>query len=59
LAATIPLGEGSLNSPWLLMVAMGSCLAMVFTRIDSVWVLLGTAGACFLVEATSLLMNHP
>jgi chromate transporter len=26
LAATIPLGESSLNSPWLLMVAMSSCL---------------------------------
>jgi hypothetical protein len=35
------------------------CLAMVFKRIDSVWVLLSTAGACLLVEAASLLMNHP
>lgn len=26
LTATIPLGESSLNSPWLLMVAMSSCL---------------------------------
>jgi chromate transporter len=57
-AATIPLGEGSLNSPWLLMVAVGSCLVMVFTRIDSIWVLLGAAGVCLLVQVASLLMNR-
>jgi chromate transporter len=58
-SATIPLGESSLNSPWLLMVAMGSCLVMVFTRIDGVWVLLGAAGVCLLVEAVSSLMSRP
>jgi chromate transporter len=55
-SAIIPLGAVSLNSPWLLMVAVSSCLLMIFTRIDSVLVLLGAAGLCLLVEGASLLM---
>jgi chromate transporter len=58
-SATIPLGEGFFNSPWLLMVAVSSCLVMVFTRIDSVVVLLGAGGVCLLVESASLLMSQP
>jgi chromate transporter len=58
-SATIPLGEGFLDSPWLLMVAIGSFLIMIFTRLDSMGVLLGAAGVCLLMEAVSLLMGRP
>jgi chromate transporter len=45
IAATVPLGREAISSAWLLAIAGGSCALLVFTRLDSMWIMLGAAFA--------------
>lgn len=44
-AATIPLGRDALTSPQAAVFAVASFLLLAFTRLDTVWVILGSAAA--------------
>ncbi len=43
LAATLPLARGALTDGFLLAIAAASGILFAFTRVDSVWVILGSA----------------
>ena len=56
LAASIPLATEALSNELLILIAASSCLALVTTRIKSIWVIVTAAGVSSLAEAiTSVL----
>jgi len=48
LSATLPLGADALHSPLTWALAAGSLAALVFTKVNTIWVMLGAAGVSFL-----------
>jgi chromate transporter len=51
LATALPLAREALSGVLLALMAIGSVLILIFTRLDSVWVILGSAVVCLIVDA--------
>jgi len=51
LATALPLAREALSGVLLALIALGSVLILIFTRLDSVWVILGSAVVCLVVDA--------
>ncbi len=51
LATALPLAREALSGVLLLLIALGSGLFLVFTRLDSIWVILGSAIVCLVADA--------
>ena len=51
LATDLPLGREALSGVLLSLIALGSGLLLVFTRLDSIWVILGSAIVCLMADA--------
>ncbi len=49
LSATLPLAVDALHSPVSYALAAASCGVLLFTRVDTVWVMLGAAGISLLL----------
>jgi len=43
--AMMPLAKDSLTGPWPVAIAVGSFLVLVFARIETIWVIVGSAAA--------------
>src|SRR5262245_51979677 len=51
LVTALPLAREALSGVLLALIALGSVLILIFTRLDSVWVILGSAVVCLAVDA--------
>lgn len=51
LAASLPLARDAITAPWLALIALGSCAALVATRVDTLWVVACAALAGLLYSA--------
>ena len=57
LATALPLASEALSGVLLLLIALGSGLILVFTRLDSIWVILGSAIVCLVADALSVILS--
>lgn len=57
LATAVPLGREALSGLLLLLIALGSGLVLVFTRLDSIWVMLGAAAVCLVADAVHAILS--
>lgn len=57
LAAALPLAREALSGVLLTLIALGSSLILIFTRLDSVWVILGAAVLCLAADAVRLVFG--
>ena len=51
LATAVPLANEALSGVLLSLIAIGSALILIFTKIDSIWVILGSAVICLAIDA--------
>ena len=59
LATAVPLAQEALNGVLLTLIALGSGLILVFTRLDSIWVILASAVVCLMADAVHVILSAP
>jgi chromate transporter len=57
LATALPLAREALSSVLLMLIALVSCLLLIFTRLDSIWVILGSAVVCLMANAIRVILS--
>jgi chromate transporter len=57
LATALPLAREALSGGLLLLIALGSVLILVFTRLDSIWGILGSAIVCLVADAIRVVLS--
>jgi chromate transporter len=57
LATALPLAREAVSGVLLSLIAIGSVLALVFTRLDSIWVILGSAIVCLVADALRVILS--
>lgn len=57
LATALPLAREALSGVLLSLIALASGLLLVFTRLDSIWVILGSALVCLAADAIRIIFN--
>jgi chromate transporter len=56
LATALPLAHEALSGVLLLLIALGSGLILIFTRLDSIWVILASAIVCLVADALRVIL---
>jgi chromate transporter len=57
LATALSLAREAVSGVLLLLIALGSGLLLVFTRLDGIWVILGSAVVCLIADAVYAILN--
>src|SRR5262245_13778278 len=57
LATALPLAWEALSGILPSLIALGSGLILIFTRLDSIWVILGSAAVCLMADAVRLVLG--
>jgi chromate transporter len=57
LATALPLAREALSGVMLTSIALGSGLILVFTRLDSIWVILASAVVCLAADAVHAILG--
>jgi chromate transporter len=57
LATALPLAREALSGVLLSLIALGSGLILVFTRLDSIWVILASAVVCLAADAVHAILS--
>ena len=57
LATALPLAREALSGVLLALIALGSLLILIFTRLDSVWIILGSAVVCLVADAVRAILG--
>jgi chromate transporter len=57
LATALPLAREALTGTLLSLIALGSVLILVFTRLDRIWVILASAVVCLAADAVHAILS--
>lgn len=57
LATALPLASEALSGVLLALIALGSLLILIFTRLDSIWIILGSAIVCLVADAVRAILG--